>query len=169
MGRDKEKKERIRDHHSWLQLDPAGVSRVLEHTWSKCTGLSGSSLVEISFPHPGNKFCFPCKIVTMCSLFFQIFLEMGWEALGSLVVSIPPPPTVLAHFSTSFLHFCCTVLCLSPGIRSRTFVPEKCCPISSHILFFLTVWYYLHSLCVKTNNPWLGPQTFSYQCLRHIH
>lgn len=112
MGRDKEKKERIRDHHSWLQLDPAGVSRVLEHTWSKRTGLSGSSLVEISFPHPGNKFCFPCKIVTMCSLFFQIFLEMGWEALGSLVVSIPllqSLPTSQPH-SCTFAVLCCAYL-----------------------------------------------------------
>lgn len=127
MGRDKEKKERIRDHHSWLQLDPAGVSRVLEHTWSKCTGLSGSSLAEISFPHPGNKFCFPCKIVTMCSLFFQIFLEMGWEALGSLVVSIPPPysPCPLLNLIPALLLYCAVLISRN---QIKDFCPRKVLP-----------------------------------------
>lgn len=167
MGRDKEKKERKRDHQLWLQLYPAGVSRVLEHTWSKCTGLSGSTFVETSFPHLGNKlFAFyaiklPCAV---CSS------RPFWKWAGRLWdLWSPSPPTLLAHFSTSLLHLCCTVLCLSPGDRSRIFVPEKCCPISSHILFFLAVWYYLHPLFVNTNSPWLGPQPFSYQCLRQTH
>lgn len=101
--------------------------------------------------------CFLCKLTLMSSLFFQTFLEMGWQALGSLVVSIP-------HYSRCPLLnvIPALVLCLSPGARSWS-------PISSHILLFLTMWYYLHPLFVNTKTPWLGPQPFSYQCLRHTH
>lgn len=50
------------------------------------------------------------------------------EGLGSLWWSyLPPAVHVHVHFSTLFLYACCTVLCLSLGARTRTFVPEKCC------------------------------------------
>lgn len=56
---------------------------------------------------------------------------MGQRALA--VFSSPDPPTVHPHFSTIFLP--CTMWCLSPGARTRTFIPEKCClPLYSPLL-----------------------------------
>lgn len=58
------------------------------------------------------------------------------------------PPTVHAHFSVSFLCLHSTVLCLSPGARTRAFALEKCCPTSTQPLLQL-------HLVLSHNNPWL--------------
>lgn len=89
----------------------------------------------------------------MQDLFLQIFLEMGWRALGvlgDLDYSLQSMPTSWTHSCTY------AVLCLPPGARTNMFVLEKCCPTSSWLPS--PVIYCSFSLPVITNNHWLLPK-----------
>lgn len=89
----------------------------------------------------------------MQDLFFQVFLEMGCRALG-LLGGLDPS---LQSMPTSWSHSCiCAVLCLPPGTRTKMFVLETCCPISSWLPS--PVIDYSFSLPVITSNPWLLPK-----------
>lgn len=58
------------------------------------------------------------------------------------------PPSSACHFSISFLCLHWTVLCLSPGTRTRTFALEKRCPTSTQPLLQT-------HLVLSHNNPCL--------------
>lgn len=105
---------------------------------------------------------FLCKLAIMHSLFFQVFVEMSQRALG-LWCSCSPH-TFRAYFSTSFLCLCSTELCLSPGGKSKTFVPEKCCPTS---VWPLVQSHLVLSHSVTANSPWLLLPTVLGWCHSH--
>lgn len=87
---------------------------------------------------------------------------MGERA--SAVLSGPDTSIVYAHLSTFFLP--CTMFCLSPGARTRTFIPEKCCPTSLGPLLqpqpvLFQYYYYKQSLGGSTALWLWGLETYT--------
>lgn len=88
------------------------------------------------------------------------------EGLGGLWWSyLPPAVHVHVHFSTLFLYACCTVLCLSLGARTRTFVPEECCLTSMWSLSPATSCSFLQ--CYQ--QTLVESTACGYHCWRHTH
>lgn len=141
-GRRKEGGEEITSPGS--SFNPTdGMSRFLGRTTQAWWGC----LFRDRFSLPWRKVsCFLCKLLPCAVCSFRPVWKCVWGLQGSCVVLIPP--AVLAHFSISFLCLHWTVLCLSPGTRTRTFALEKRCPTSTQPLLQT-------HLVLSHNNPWL--------------
>lgn len=75
---------------------------------------------------------------------------MVWRALG-VFGGLDPTPTAHIWFSASFLH-----LCLSPGARISSCLPDKCCPTFMTPPSPATPCSF--SQQALSSNPWLAPQ-----------
>lgn len=92
--------------------------------WGCVPGLDGSSTDQFCLPW-GQVSCFLCKLVAICSLFFQTYLDMVCKVtgvLGGLILSYWVGPWLTG--TCLFLHWCCLLFVVPPGTRTRRmFVP----------------------------------------------
>lgn len=87
----------------------------------------------------------------------SIPLDFSGNGLGMALGIFGGLNPLLQSMPTSQPHPCiCAVLCSSPGAKTRTFVPEMCCPTS---LWPLLQPHPVLSQCIITNNSWLFSPT----------
>lgn len=123
------------------------------HTWAWGQG----TFLWRGFSAPNTGFFFPYKLVTMCSLFFQAFLEMGWRALGAFGGSNPTPHSMPTS-SLSFLVLCCGLLSWTNVLRvpGSLLQPNPVLPHS--VLIPMVPSYYQQFFCAIASSSWLAPQ-----------
>lgn len=156
--------------HSYREESTQDSEILLAKRNNKCQKVCKSlqNFISKLCPPWGYVSHFLCQLATIGSLIFQTFLEMAWKALPDfsglydhqMMTSLDDWTgvwsTFQAQFSTSFLHLCCMVVCLSPGAQTRTLLSAKRCPSSvwpllqkhpdlSHRMLLPTVLGWLHS------------------------
>lgn len=114
-------------------------------SWRHHPGLVGVPFSRQVFPALERGFLFSMQ--TSYHVQSALLDLSGNEGFRTLVRSWSPP-RVCAHFSISFLCLPWTVLCLSPGTRTRTFAPEKGCPISARLLLQPHLVFSHHNPCL---------------------
>lgn len=147
------RKERKNGHQSWFQC------------WSSWWDVQGSRpCVQTWLGIPFNRQVshFLRKLV-VCRMFFQTFLDVGQGALRFLSgLDLP-----LCSVPSCNLLLCFTVLCLSPGIRTRMFGLEKWCPAPTGLpatpCSFLWPVTTNNSCLFIANKPWLPAQPPGYR------
>lgn len=147
LKREKEKKgEREREVTSpSSSIDPSGVSWGCPHMWAWL-----EYLLQINVPTLEISVSLSMQIRNLVQ---SVPLDFSGNGLGMALGIFGGLNPLLQFMPTSQPHPCtCAVLCSSPGARTRTFVPEMCCPTS--------LWPLLQphpplSQGIITNNSWL--------------